>query len=103
MTTTHFFELRDQNNSRIACRIDRPETATHAGLAAILCHGMFSSMEGDKHRLYSRMLTDMGIPVLRFDFPGSRRKRRNRRRYNHRPATGRPGGGHCPRQGSHRL
>ena len=70
MTTTHFFELRDQHNTRIACRIDRPETETRPGLAAILCHGMFSSMEGDKHRLYTRMLADMGIPTLRFDFPG---------------------------------
>ena len=70
MTTTHFFELRDRHNARIACRIDRPETESRPGLAAILCHGMFSSMEGDKNRLYTRMLADMGIPTLRFDFPG---------------------------------
>jgi pimeloyl-ACP methyl ester carboxylesterase len=61
-----FFPAPD--GTRLCGILHRPAAASRSGV--LLCHGMMSSKDGDKHRLLAEMLVRRGHWVLRFDFAG---------------------------------
>lgn len=68
MPTLKKCTLPTHNNLNLSAIFHYPDNPTTSGV--IVCHGMLSSKESEKHTRFAEILAQMGHMTLRFDFSG---------------------------------